>query len=194
MADPVAQILLDFNAIPELADCILQTEPGLFAFDNDTYLATSCLVVDGNGRRTDLERIELLRQTPTGYDYVGTVLDGQDAADLGVDTIEQADISVARDGSIILVVTPIVLAADPAHQGCIVFTFDDFATASIVRGTNGVAVPRAIITADGNSLGPGLCTYDANSDTGVLLVITTVTGSGAATDVEFSLHATGVHP
>jgi len=176
---------IDFNMIPELADCILQTEPGMFAFNGETYLATSCLVVDGAGRRTDLERIELLRQTPTGYDYVGTIL---------VDTIEQADISVARDGSVILVVTPIILAADPGHQGCMVFSFDDFATASISRDANGVAIPRAIITADGNSLGPGLCTYDADSETGVLLVITTVTGSGATTDIEFSLHATGVHP
>jgi hypothetical protein len=58
------------------------------------------------------------------------VVVGQDAADLGVDTIEQADISVARDGSIILVVTPIILASDPSQQGCMVFSFDDFATAS----------------------------------------------------------------
>ena len=108
--------------------------------------------------------------------------------------IRVSNISVARDGSIILVVTPIILAADPGHQGCMVFSFDDFTTASIARDTNGVAISRAIITADGNSLGPGLCTYDANSDTGVLLVITTVTGSGATTDIEFSLHATGVHP
>ena len=136
----------------------------------------------------------MLRQTANGYDYVGTILDGQDAADLGVDTIEQADISVARDGSIILVATPIILGADPDHQGCMVFSFADFASATIARDTNGVATPRAIITADGNSLGPGLCTYDANSDTGVLLIITTVTGSGATTDIEFSLHATGVHP
>ncbi len=185
---------VDFNAIPELANCLIQTEPGLFAFNGETYLATSCLVVDATGRRTDLERLELLRQTQTGYAYVGTILDGQDAADLGVDAIEQADISVARDGSILLVVTPIILAADPGHQGCTVFSFDDFASASIARDSNGVAIPRAIITADGNSLGPGLCTYDANSETGVLLVITTVTGSGATTDIEFSLHATGVHP
>ncbi len=75
--------------------------------------------------------------------------------DLGVDTNEQADISVARDGSIIVVVTPIILAADPSHQGCMVFSFDDFASASIARDTNGVAIPRAIITADGNSLGAG---------------------------------------
>lgn len=184
----------DFNTIPELADCILQTEPALFAFNGESYLATSCLVIDGAGRRTDLERIELLRQTANGYVYVGTILDGQDAADLGVDTIEQADISVARDGSILLVTTPIILGADPDHQGCMVFSFADFANAAITRDINGVATPRAIITADGNSLGPGLCTYDANSDTGVLLVITTVTGSGSTTDIEFSLHATGVHP
>lgn len=184
----------DFNTIPELADCILQTEPALFAFNGESYLATSCLVIDGTGRRTDLERIELLRQTANGYVHVGTILDGQDAADLGVDTIEQADISVARDGSILLVTTPIILGADPDHQGCMVFSFADFASATITRDTNGVATPRAIITADGNSLGPGLCTYDANSDTGVLLVITTVTGSGSTTDIEFSLHATGVHP
>ena len=184
----------DFNTIPELADCILQTEPALFAFSGESYLATSCLVIDGTGRRTDLERIELLRQTANGYVYVGTILDGQDAADLGVDTIEQADISVARDGSILLVTTPIILGADPDHQGCMVFSFADFASATITRDTNGVATPRAIITADGNSLGPGLCTYDANSDTGVLLIITTVTGSGSTTDIEFSLHATGVHP
>jgi len=32
----------------------------MFAFNGETYLAISCLVVDGAGRRTDLERIELL--------------------------------------------------------------------------------------------------------------------------------------
>ena len=135
-----------------------------------------------------------LRVPQSGYAHVGKILNGQDAPDFVVDTIEQADISVARDGSIILVVTPIILAADPSRQGCIVFSLDDLATASIARDTNGVAIPRAIITADGNSLGPGLCTYDAESDSGVLLVITTVTGSGNALDVEFSLRATGVHP
>lgn len=182
----------DFNIIPELADCILQTEPGLFELNNETYLATSCLVADAGGRRTDLERLVLLRQTANGYDYVGNIMDGQDAANLGVDTVEQADITIARDGSIVLVVTPIILNADPSHQGCIVYEFSDFSTATLVRDAGGAAVPRAVITSDGNGLGPGLCSYDANSETGVLLVITTVDPTG--TDIEFSLRATGVHP
>jgi len=185
---------LNFNDIPELADCILQSEPAFFAFDGETYLATSCLVADATGRRTDLERLVLLRQNATGYDFVGVILDSSDADDLGVDTIEQADISIARDGNIILLTTPIVLGADPSHQGCVVFEFEDFASASLARDQNGVALPRAVITADGNSLGPGLCTYDADSDTGVLLIITTVTGVGPTTDVELSMHATGIHP
>ena len=183
---------IDFNHIPELADCVTLTEPGLFAFNNETYLASSCLVADATGRRADLERLVLLRQTANGYSFVGDILDASDAADLGVDVIQQADISVARDGSIILIVTPIILNADPSHQGCVVFEFADFATGALVRDGSAVAVPRAVISSDGNGLGPGLCTYDADSETGVLLVITTVTNDG--TDIEFSLRATGVHP
>jgi hypothetical protein len=181
-----------FNDIPELADCVVQTEPGLFSVNNETYLATSCLVTDANGRRPDLERLVLLRQTANGYAFVGNILDAGDAADLGADVIQQADITLARDGSVLLIVTPIILDADPSHQGCIVFEFDDIQSAMISRDATGRAVPRTIITADGNGLGPGLCSYDANSATGVLLVITTVTQNGM--DIEFSLRATGVHP
>ncbi len=137
-----------FNDMPELADCILQTEPALFAFNSETYLATACLVADATGRRTDLERLVLLRQNATGYEFVGVILDGNDAVDLGVDTVEQADISIARDGRIILLTTPIILDADPSHQGCIVFEFENFANASLSRDQNGVALPRAVITAD----------------------------------------------
>ena len=183
---------IDFNDIPELVDCVTLTEPGLFAFNNETYLASSCLIADATGRRADLERLVLLRQTANGYSFIGDIMNAQDAADLGVDVIQQADISVARDGSIIMIVTPIILDADPSHQGCIVFEFADFATGLLVRDGSGVAVPRTVITSDGNGLGPGLCTYNVDSETGVLLVITTVMNNG--TDIEFSLRATGVHP
>jgi hypothetical protein len=183
---------IDFNDIPELADCVTLTEPGLFAFNDETYLASSCLIADATGRRADLERLVLLRQTANGYSFIGDIMNAQDAADLDVDVIQQADISVASDGSIIMIVTPIILDADPSHQGCIVFEFADFATGLLVRDGSGVAVPRTVITSDGNGLGPGLCTYNADSETGVLLVITTVMNNG--TDIEFSLRATGVHP
>ena len=119
-------------------------------------------------------------------------MDAQDAINLEVDAIQQADISVARDGSIIMIVTPLILDADPSHQGCIVYEFEDFESALLKRDANDEAIPRAIFTSDGNGLGPGLCSYSSQNETGVMLVITTVTQNG--TDVEFSLRATGVHP
>ena len=90
---------IDFNDIAELADCVTLTEPALFAFNNEAYLASSCLIADATGRRADLERLVLLQQTANGYSYVGDILGAQDAADLGVDVIQQADITVARGGS-----------------------------------------------------------------------------------------------
>ena len=38
--------LIDFNDIVELADCATLTEPGLFVFNNETYLASSSLLVE----------------------------------------------------------------------------------------------------------------------------------------------------
>jgi hypothetical protein len=183
---------IDFNTIPGLTDCTVLTEPDLFSFKDQVYLASSCLIVDSNGRRTDLERMVLLRQTADSYEFIGNILDAGDATRLGVDVIQQADISIAKDGSLILLATPINLGGNPDHQGCIVFEFDDLSKGTLKRDNTGAALPRAIITAEGNGLGPGLCSYDANSETGILLVITSFTQND--TDIEFSLRATGVHP
>lgn len=183
----------DLSLMPELADCTAFTEPGLYADATGTYLATSCIVIDGQGvRQTAQERLVLLREEGDGYSFVSVLLDAMDATDLGADRMEQADIALARDGTPILMVTPIVDNADPMHQGCVVFEFENFASGSILRDGGGTAVSRTIITADGNGLGPGLCTYDASSDTGILLVITSV--SENPLDIEFSLRATGIHP
>ena len=190
---PSITVQHDLSLIPELSDCSVFTEPALYSNATDTYLATHCIVIDAAGARQPAnERLVLLRQESSGYSLVGNLLDATDAADRNADRLEQADITLARDGTLILIVTPIIDNADPMHQGCVVFDFDDLSAASLVRDASGRAIPRTIITADGNGLGPGLCTYDANSETGILLVITTVQQSPF--DAEFSLRATGIHP
>ena len=190
---PSIPVQHDLSLLPELADCSILTEPALYSNATGNYLASHCLVIDAQGaRQPTLERLVLLREEGNGYSFVGNLLDAMDAADQSADRLEQADITLARDGTLILIVTPIVDNADPMHQGCVVFEFDNFAAASLDRDNSGRAIPRTIITADGNGLGPGLCTYDANSETGVLLVITTVQQNPF--DAEFSLRATGVHP
>jgi len=190
---PSITVQHNLSLIPELADCSIFTEPALYADASGTYLATYCQVIDSQGvRQSAIERLVLLREEGNGYSFRGNLLDASDAADRGADHLQQADIALARDGSLILIVTPILDNSDPKHQGCIVFDIDDLATASVVRDATGQAIPRTIITADGNGLGPGLCTYDANSDTGILLVITTFLENPF--DSEFSLRATGIHP
>ncbi len=73
-----------------------------------------------------------------------------------------------------------------------VLAVDDITQARVARDSNNTPVRRATLTSDGNGLGPGLCAYDPNSNTGVMLVITTVQEDPL--DIEFSLRATGVHP
>lgn len=181
----------DLRDMPALEDCAGFTEPALFVYDEATYLATTCVVLAEDGRRQpQLERVVLMRETAAGYDYAGVLLDGVDAARLGADRLEQADLSVARDGAVILIVTPIKDAAAPPHQGCVVFTVADITQARLRRDANGNATPRFIFTAEGSGLGPGLCTYEATSATGVLLVIIEATPQATV----FTLHATGVHP
>ena len=191
---PDLSVRFNFDAMPELADCTVLTEPALFYDGTDTYLASGCLVIENGQRLSERDRLVLLRETDDGYEYVGALLDGDDAAYLNVNRLEQANLSFSRNGDIILIVTPILDQADPKHRGCIVYTVADITTATVERDTVGHPVPRYILTSDGNGLGPGLCTYDPQSETGIMLVITAFDLASEPPDILFSLRATGVHP
>jgi len=182
----------NLSAIPQLSDCVVFTEPALFSQDGVTYLATNCAVFQGGIRRDDLERLVLLRQEANGYSYVGALLTSADAADVGATRIEQADIAFSRTGHILLIATPIKSGGTPEHLGCVVFEITDITAAQVRRDAGGQAVQLARITGDDGSLGPGLCTYDPASQTGVLMVLHIL--SADPFDLEFSLRATGVHP
>ncbi len=141
-----------------LADCSVFTEPGLFAFENDIYLVAHCLVISGNDRDPSEDRLILLKQNGTSYRYVAQLTDSADAQQFGAHVLTQPDISIARNGSVILLMTPKILGADPEHQDCVVVAFSDFVTGTLQRAATGLLVERAIITAEGNGLEPGLCT------------------------------------
>jgi len=182
----------DLSTIPQLADCFAFTEPALFSQGGAIYLATSCVVIAGGVRRDDLERLVLLRQEAGGYSYVGTLLDSADALDLGATRIEQADLAVSRSGAVLLIATPIVSGGTPEHLGCVVFHVSDLGTAQVERDAAGNAVQLARITGDDGSVGPGLCTYDAASQTGLLMVLHVLNPDPY--EMVFSLRATGIHP
>ncbi len=191
---PKPEIALSQDIPAELSDCVVITEPALFNDGTTTYLASHCLVIENGQRQYAKERMVLLEQTADGYEFVGNLLTYADAQYFDADILEQADISFARDGSIALIVTPIQENNDPRHQGCIALEISDLSTATVLRDSDHHPQPRAIITADGNGLGPGLCTYDAQSDTGILLIITSIDLVSKPPNIVFTMHATGIHP
>jgi hypothetical protein len=176
---------LDSSMIPGAEACAVFTEPALFTHGGASYLATTC-IVDGTAAK---QRMVLLRENGAALAYVGELLTPADALELGGTRVEQIDLSVAKDGTVIALVTPIADTLMPPHRGCVALEVQDIATAKLRRDAQGKLVKRAVITADGNGIGPGLCTYDKDSSTGVLIDIVTVAGE----NVEFSLRATGVH-
>lgn len=182
----------NLSLLPGLADCAFFTEPALFAHGGETYLATNCVVVTGGVRQDDQERLVLLRQETSGYSYVGDLLTYADAAAQGATRIEQADIVYGRDGSVLLIATPIVSGGVPEHLGCVVFEITDIGAAEVGRDAAGHAVQLARITADDPIIGPGACTYDPESETGVLMHVHDFVEDPF--DMEFTVRATGVHP
>lgn len=178
------------ETLPGLEDCLAFTEPALFADAGIDYLATNCVV---DPTRPETQRLVLLRETSDSLTLVGDLLDAADVAALGATRVEQLDLALASDGAILALVTPIDDAAAIPHRGCIVLEFEELTTARLRRNSSGELVRRAVITGDGDGIGPGLCTYDRSASTGVLLTLTQVVDA-AALHVEFSLHATGVHP
>ena len=178
--------------IDQLSDCTAFTEPALFTQDGITYLAMNCVVIDGGERAFDRERLFVLRQSGESYDYLGVLMDSEDARLVGGTVVEQADFAVARDGTLLLRVTPIDHSAEPPHQGCTVLEVDDLNATRMARSASNALIVRARLTADGDALGPGLCTYHAQSETGIILVVPRLTEN--PTELVFSMRATGVHP
>lgn len=194
LAKPFAAARYDLSRLAPGRRCAVLTEPALFTHRGRNYLAAHCIVTAGRRRLPNQDAILLYRHDGSGFKYVGVLLDRRDARALGADVLTQPDLAIARNGDIILIATPKRLRADPNHRGCVIYTVADLARAQLRRRADGTAVQRTRITAVGNGLGPGLCTYHAASETGVLLVTTTIRRTGRRPDILFSLRRTGVHP
>ncbi len=174
------------TAIAGLENCLVFTEPALFAHEGTTYLATTCIVQPGN---PSTQRLVLLRRSGASLVLVGELLSFADAQELGGTRVEQIDISLGKDDSILAIVTPILDGSPQPHRGCVVLEIDDLATARMRRDVDGKLFRRATLTGSTLGIGPGLCTYDRESSTGILMDLT-ITSPILA----FSLRATGIHP
>jgi len=177
---------IDESQIVGAENCAAFTEPALFSHGGVNYLATTCIV----SGQPATQRLILLRESGSALVLVGDLLAYNDAVALGGTRIEQIDLAVAQDGAVLAIVTPIDDSAAIPHEGCVVLEVEDLTTAKMKRDASGALVKRAVLTGAGNGIGPGLCTYDRDSSTGILMTLVQVTGN----EIEFSLHRTGLHP
>ncbi len=194
---------------PALAQCAVFTEPALLAVDDDLYLAAECIqwnvaedrrVFEGGGIHLFRFPGGRLNSPPL---YVGALVDFQDARFFaeGAPRAILTQPALARSrisGRLILLVSVIDEDQAPQQNGCLALDVADITTARLARDKRGR--PRVLARIDApvsgprDFLGPGQCTYDPNSMTGVIMTLMQKDQSYDPLDLRLSLHATGVHP
>lgn len=179
-----------------LKNCMTFMEPTIFSYNGDDYLAANCVIFKGffkGSRRSDLEKLWLFKKTTEGYKYIGFLLDYEDAKTFGGERMEQAELALSRDGKILLFATPQTEGA--VHYGCYALEVESLDPPRMKRKPDGSLVVRHYFT-DGASKpnGPGACTYDPMSETGVIIVRRDFDLKKRPPRLSFSLMATGVHP
>ncbi len=187
-------VRLDELAGLPLARCALLNNPTLFAQDGTLYLIVECLAFVGTTLDFAQSTTQVFATVPGGpppswtWRHAGMLADHGLARELGDETIQQPDVSLAADGRPIAIVTP--AHADAAVEvgtvgdGCVALELRSIDPPALARDCSGRLVVRARI---GGS-GVGACTHDPRSATGI--VATTQAAGGGS----WMIHASGVRP
>lgn len=183
---------------PNLRGCSL-SNPALELVAGELFLALQCQRYMKDGSR-DLERegIALFSTRPSGrpaawpWRYRGMLAGRRDAVALGGDTLQAIDLSRAAGGAILAIVTVTrdSQASFDDHLGCAVLEVQSLARARLARSGGAPAPLGWVRASDLAPTGPGTCSYDAASRTGVVIARRVLGGGQLAT----SLHASGLRP
>lgn len=140
----------NLSGIPELAGCVVFTEPGALVLPGRIDLALGCVSVDGGAKI----RIVLLRSVDhaKSFSYVSTLLRSEDAACGGssVPQLNAAHLFVAG-GQPYVVASPAgtVPPGFTGYRGCDVYRIDDLTAGHVERDARGAPViHRRIGTTD----------------------------------------------
>ena len=186
-------VLLDQLAGLPIQHCAMINNPALFAQNGSLYLIVECLAFVGTAPDYDHSTIQVFGTTPTGdprswlWRHVGMLSDHSLALELDADTVLQPEVTLAADGTPLLIITPAVIDTSVqvgTHgRGCVAIALDSIDPPLIARDTQGRLIVKALINGDGFSA----CTYDNAAITGVL---THVQWQGHA----YTIHKTGLKP
>ncbi len=202
LTDPVWQLDVNLSTLdPSLAPCSIWTEPSLFGQEGRLFLVAQCLIYDvaSGKRRPKQEFVGVFVTEGTGpvdrfdWRWLGKLTTSSDAKTLKGAVLTQAEVTTSRDGSLLLLVTPKRLKPRERHRGCRALELASLDPPRLRRDDAGKPIVRADIRSpDSTGLGPGLCSYDPASSTGILFVRTEI--DEVLPEVIFRLHETGIHP
>lgn len=171
------------NGRPEdsLAGCTFY-DAGLLYREARLFMAVQCALYRGGGEDTENEFVALFTTAPDGpprqwaWRYLGRLATRADAVALGGQNLQQTDLALAQDGTVLAIVSPSAALAEGAtlnqHFGCRVIEVASLDPPRLARDAAGGLRVRASITAsdlrapDGT---PASCGYDAASATGIVI-------------------------
>ena len=186
-----ADVRLDQLAGVPLARCAMLNNPTLFAKDGTLYLIVECLAFVGTTLDFAQSTTRVFATVPGGppstwsWRHAGVLADHGLARELGDETIQQPDVSLAADGRPIAILTP--AHADAAVEvvtvgdGCVALELVSIDPPAVARDCSGHVVVRARI--EGSFV--GACTHDPRSASGVV-----ATAGGGP----WMIHASGARP
>jgi len=167
-------VRLDQLAGVPLARCAMLNNPTLFAKDGTLYLIVECLAFVGTTLDFAQSTIQVFATVPGGppstwrWRHAGVLADHGLARELGDETIQQPDVSLAADGRPIVIVTPAhadaALAIGDVGDGCVALELLSIDPPALARDCSGLVVVRARI--GGSPV--GACTHDPRSATGIV--------------------------
>jgi hypothetical protein len=187
-------VRLDQLAGVPLQHCAMLNNPTLFAKDGTLYLIVECLAFVGTTLDFAQSTTRVFATAPAGppstwtWRHAGVLADHGLARELGGDTIQQPDVSLAADGRPIAIVTPAhadaAVAVGTVGDGCVALELGSIDPPALARNCSGGVVVRARIQGSG----VGACTHDPRSATGI---VATSQGAGGGT---FMIRASGARP
>lgn len=181
----------------DLAGCTF-SDPGVIVDGGMLYLAVECQLFTASGEDAANEFIAMFATDPSGpvtgwqWSYLGKLADRDDAVELGGQNLLQTELGRGQDGALLLIASPSAPASPLAtHYGCSAVEIAGLSPPGLVHRPSGQLAVRAIATAsDLAPAGPGSCTYEPASATGLVLVRRTL----APGVLDNALAATGLRP
>lgn len=185
---------LDQLAGVPLPRCAMLNNPTLFAQDGTLYLIVECLAFVGTTLDFGQSTTRVFATVPAGppstwtWRHAGVLADHSLARELGDDTVQQPDVSLAADGRPIAIVTPAHADASvevgTVGDGCVALELLSIDPPALARDCSGRVVVRARV--EGSPV--GACTHDPRAAGGIVATKQTAGGGN------WMIHTTGLRP